>query len=160
MDWDERILPSIVNEVLKAVVAQYNAEQLLTMREKVSRQIRDTLHLRAAEFHVHLEDISITHLTFGQEFANAIEAKQVAYQDAERQKFVVAKSEQEKKAAVIRAEGEAEAARLINKAVAAGPGLIELRRMEAVREVAATLARSKNIVFLPNGNNALINLKD
>ena len=34
-DWDERVLPSIGNEIVKAVVAQYNAEQLLTQREKV-----------------------------------------------------------------------------------------------------------------------------
>ncbi len=34
-DYDERVLPSIGNEVLKAIVAQYNADQLLTMREKV-----------------------------------------------------------------------------------------------------------------------------
>lgn len=38
-DWEERILPSIGNEVVKAVVAQYNAEQLLTQREKVSRAV-------------------------------------------------------------------------------------------------------------------------
>lgn len=35
-DWEERVLPSIGNEVVKAVVAQYNAEQLLTQRDKVS----------------------------------------------------------------------------------------------------------------------------
>ena len=33
IDYDERVLPSIGNEVLKAVVAQYNAEELLTKRE-------------------------------------------------------------------------------------------------------------------------------
>ena len=38
-DWEERVLPSIGNEVVKAVVAQYNAEQLITQRETVSRMV-------------------------------------------------------------------------------------------------------------------------
>lgn len=59
---------------------------------------------RAANFYVVLDDVSIKHLTFGKEFTRAIEAKQVAAQEAERAKFVVEKAEQEKKSAVLRAE--------------------------------------------------------
>ena len=47
-NWDDRVLPSIVNEVLKAVVAQHDAHQLLTQREEVSRMIAEQLNERVA----------------------------------------------------------------------------------------------------------------
>ncbi|KAF8391294.1 hypothetical protein HHK36_023596 [Tetracentron sinense] len=59
----------------------------------------DFLHIREI-----LDDVSITSLTFGREFTAAIEAKQVAAQEAERAKFVVEKAEQDKRSAVIRAQ--------------------------------------------------------
>jgi prohibitin 1 len=78
MEYDEKILPSIGNEVLKSIVAQYDAGQLITMREKVSQDIREQLQKRAVEFGLILEDISITDLHFSREFAASIEEKQVA----------------------------------------------------------------------------------
>mmetsp|Transcript_38182 Transcript_38182/g.96646 ORF Transcript_38182/g.96646 Transcript_38182/m.96646 type:complete len:282 (-) Transcript_38182:505-1350(-) len=160
VDWEDRVLPSIGNEVVKSTVAQYNAEQLLTQREKVSRQVRDNLHQRAQDFGIVLEDVAITHLSFGTEFTKAVEMKQVAEQDAERAKFVVMKAEQERNAAVIRAEGESEAARLISEATKKyGAGLIELRRIEAARDVADTLSKGRNISYLPSGGNMLLGVQ-
>ena len=151
-DFDERVLPSIVNEVLKATVAQYDAEQLLTAREEVSRKIRDALNKRAADFHLKLEDVSITHLMFSREFTTAIESKQVAQQEAERSKFVVMLAEQEKQAAVILAEGESQAAQLISQALReGGTGMIEVKRIDAAREIAETLSSSRNVIYLPGG---------
>jgi prohibitin 1 len=150
-DYDERVLPSIGNEVLKSIVAQFDAAELITQREVVSARIRQELSERAKEFNIKLEDVSITHLTFGKEFTKAVEQKQIAQQDAERARFVVEKAEQERQASVIRAEGEAEAADYISKALAkAGDGLLLIRRIEASKEIAETLASSSNVTYLPS----------
>ena len=54
----------------------------------------------------------------------------------------------------MRAEGESESARLISEATAmAGTGLIELRRIEAAKEIAAELSRSPNVAYIPAGDN-------
>lgn len=108
---------------------------------------------RAQEFNIALEDVSITHMTFGKEFTKAVEEKQIAQQEAERARFIVEKAEQERQANVIRAEGEAEAADTISRAVAkSGNGLIMIRRIETQREIANLLANNPNVSYLPGGS--------
>lgn len=150
-DFDERVLPSVGNEVLKSIVAQYNAEELLSKRAEISGRIREEMHKRAQVFHLEFDDVAITHLTFGREFMHAIEAKQVASQEAERQQWVVKRAEQERQAVVTRAEGEAEAAHIITKAMEkTGNAIVEVRRIDAAKEIAGKLANSRNVVYLPN----------
>lgn len=158
-DYDDRVLPSITNEVLKAVVAQFDAGELITQRELVSAKVNEELTLRANQFGLILDDISITHCTFGREFTQAVELKQVAQQEAEKARFLVERAEQLKKAAVIAAEGDTEAADLMAKAFGkAGEGLVELRRIETAEAIAADLATSRNIAYLPQGQQTLLAL--
>ncbi|CAY71761.1 Subunit of the prohibitin complex (Phb1p-Phb2p) [Komagataella phaffii GS115] len=150
---DVQRLPSIYQSLgLDYDETQFDAAELITQREIVSARIRQELAARANEFHIRLEDVSITHMTFGREFTKAVEQKQIAQQDAERAKYLVEKAEQERQASVIRAEGEAEAAEHISKALEkAGDGLLLIRRIEASKEIAATLAGSPNVTYLPGG---------
>jgi regulator of protease activity HflC (stomatin/prohibitin superfamily) len=99
--------------VTKAVVAQYNASELITKRDVVSNKIREVLMTRAGDFKILLDDVSITHLAFSKEYTAAVEAKQVAQQDSERAKYIVERAVQEKRTIIIRAEGEAKSAMLI-----------------------------------------------
>jgi len=140
-------------------VLSYEAAELLTRREEVSSEIRDRLQKRAQDFKLILDDVSITDLSFTTGFTKAVEAKQVAYQEAERQQFIVERAEQEKTAAIIRAEGESIAAEMISNAVAQyGSGLIEVRRIDTARQIADTLSHSRNVTYLPSseGSNILM----
>lgn len=156
-DYDGRILPSIVNEVLKSVVARYDANQLLTQREQVSTRIREGLNERLRDFLIVLDDVSITDLHFGPEFTKAIEEKQIAQQQAERAKYLVEQALQDKKSIIIKAQGEARAAKLLGESMAKSPAFLELRRIEASREIAKVMARSRNRVFLES-DTLLLNL--
>jgi len=147
-NYDERVLPSIVNEVTKAVVARYNASELLTKREEVSRMINMELTKRANDFDIQLDDVAITHLAFSKEYMAAVEAKQVALQDSQRAKYIVDKAIQEKRTIIIKAEGEAKSAELIGTAVSNNPAFLQLRRIDAAKEVATQIQNNAGKVYL------------
>jgi len=156
-DYDDRVLPSIVNEVTKAVVACYNASELLTKREEVSAEIQNRLVARASDFQIILDDVSITHLSFSSEYTAAVEAKQVAQQKAEQARYIVEKAIQEKRSIVVKAEGEAKAAELIGNAIANNPGFLKLRKIDTAKEIAQTLSNTGNKLYL-NSDSLLMNI--
>lgn len=114
---------------------------------------------RAEQFGIILDDVSITDLQFTRDFTAAIESKQVAQQQAERAKYVVQKREEEMKAAIIEAEGQAEAAKLVSDAICKfGPGLVAMRKIEAAQHIADVLKASPNVTFLSGNTVNMLNL--
>eukprot|EP01013_Petalomonas_cantuscygni_P019605 TRINITY_DN37509_c0_g1_i1.p1 TRINITY_DN37509_c0_g1~~TRINITY_DN37509_c0_g1_i1.p1 ORF type:complete len:275 (+),score=80.84 TRINITY_DN37509_c0_g1_i1:85-909(+) len=155
------VFPSISNEILKGVVAQFNAEELITKRHVVSSRVRSQMsHRSAEEFNLLVEDIALMDISFSEEFSRAVEQKQVAQQEAERYKYVVLRNEHQREAGITRAEGEANAANLISKALQKhGNALLEIRRLEAAKAIATELAANPKVTFLMQNVNPLLPMR-
>lgn len=109
-----RIIDPAVQESIKMVTARYTAEDLIKERARVKAEVEQdiTKRLRAYNIIVEPEGLSITNFNFSSEFNLAIEAKQVAQQQAEQQKYILQKAELERQTAVTRARGLSESAKL------------------------------------------------
>lgn len=124
----DRILVPAVNEVVKAAVAQKTAEEVLTKRPELKADIDERLRVRLASYNVVLDDVSVTNVNFSKEFNAAIESKQVAEQQAKQAFYLAQRAENEAKAVVKTAEGQAEAQRLVQQTLT--PELLQKMSIE------------------------------
>ncbi|EPY24932.1 prohibitin [Strigomonas culicis] len=159
VNYAETVLPSLINEIIRAVIAQFNAADLLIKRPEVSHQIAVMLAERAKRFKIEITDVSITQMSFGKEYTNAVEAKQVAQQMAERAKFRVDQARLEKEAAILLARGEAESATLVGNAIKSNPSFLELRGLEAARKIAKVLREKGQGRYFLDSESLYLNLK-
>ena len=109
----DRIINPAVEEVLKAVMAKYTAEEIITKRGEVKGGVDDFLTSRLAAYHIAVDDVSLVHVHFSERFSDAVEAKQIAEQEAKRGEFLALKAVKEAEAKVNLAKGEAEVQRLL-----------------------------------------------
>lgn len=109
-----------------------------------------SLERRKNDVRIFTNAISLQHLTFSPEFTAAVEAKQVAQQEAQRAAFLVDKARQEKQAFIVRAQGEARSAELIGDAIKKSKSYIELRKIENARQIAQILQENggRNKLYL------------
>ena len=125
-----RIIDPAVQESLKVVTAKYTAEDLIRNRSQVKAEVEleITRRLKAYNILVEPSGLSITNFDYSPEFIKAIEAKQVAQQEAEKQKYVLQQAELQKQTEIARAEGQSKAAMLNADALRAqGGGLVIAR---------------------------------
>lgn len=129
VQYKERIIDPAVQEVVKAVTAKYTAVELITQREKVRSEIKDSLKQRLAGYNIGVDDFSIINFKFSQQFTQAIESKQTAEQFALKAQRDLERIKIEAEQKVTQAKAEAEALRLQKANIT--PELVSLRQIEA-----------------------------
>ncbi len=125
----DRIIDPAVQEVVKAVAANYAAEELITKRPGVSRSMQESLAERLLGHNIAVDGFSIVNFSFSKLFKEAIEAKQTAEQLALKAKRDLDRVKIEAQQKITKAKAEAEALRLQKENISSQ--LIGLRRVEA-----------------------------
>ena len=142
LDYENRVIQPAIEETVKQVTANYNAEELITKRPLVKQDIESSIRERLTNFEIVTEVISITDFEFSPLFAQAIESKVEAEQKALKAENDLLRIEVEAKqreanaigvanANIAEAKGEAEAIAIINKALAENPNYLEWLKTQA-----------------------------
>jgi len=142
LNYQNRIIAPAVEEVVKQVTANYNAEELITKRPLVKSDIETEITKRLNVFNIETQVISITDFQFSQLFSTAIESKVEAEQKAlqaenDLRRIQVealqaeARSQGIAKGNIAQANGEAEAIRIINAALAQNPAYLDWLKTQA-----------------------------
>ena len=142
LDYQNRVIAPAVEEVVKQVTANYNAEELITKRPLVKSDIETEITKRLNVFNIQTQVISITDFQFSSLFSQAIESKVEAEQKAlkaenDLRRIQVealqaeAQAQGRAKANIAQANGEAEAIRVINIALSNNPHYLEWLKTQA-----------------------------
>ena len=131
-DYEMVLITPAVNEVLKATVAQYTAEESVTNRTLISDGLLEGLNEKLNDSGLYITDVNIIDFDFSEAYITAIEEKQVAQQQllkAETEKeTTITNAEAEAEAMKIQAEAEAEANRILSESIS--DELVEYYKIE------------------------------
>jgi len=131
MAYETRIIQPYVQEAVKSVTAEYNAEELITQRPAVKAKLQDLVAERLAPLGLGVVQLSITDFQFSAGFQASIEAKVTAVQQALEAENALRRVQFEAKQTIERAQAEAKGLELQKAQVT--PNLLSLRRIEVQR---------------------------
>jgi regulator of protease activity HflC (stomatin/prohibitin superfamily) len=163
-DYKNIVVRPTIRSLVRLHVSQHRVTDIYgPMRREIQEAIEEDIRKVFEQEGLILLSFDIRNVNFTDEYARSIEQKQIAQQQAEQMQYVLQKEQQEaerkrveaegvKKAAIIKAEGEAEALRLISQALAENPHLLTYRYIEKIAPTVQT-------ILLPSGTPFLLDLK-
>ncbi len=124
----------LAQTTLRSVLGQHELDELLAERERLNHDVREILDTQTDQWGIKVSNVEIKHVDIDESMIRAI-AKQ-------------AEAERERRAKIIHAQGEQQAAEKLVEAareLSAEPGSMQLRYMQTLVEIAGE--KSSTIVF-------------
>lgn len=116
LDYQGRFLNAALNDVTKGVLPHYEVNAILPSRPAISAEVVKTMNERLQDqYGITVHDLFLENIAFSNEFQQAIEAKQVAAQTAEKEQQVTIQRREQANQAIAQAEGQARANALLTE---------------------------------------------
>lgn len=135
-DYKSRAIDPSIQESVKAATAKYTAEELITKREQVKDDIKQSLKVKLASDFIIVDELNIINFDFSGEFNKTIESKQVAVQQALKAENDLRRIKTEAEQKIATAEAEAKSIKLQSDA-ADNERYVNLKKLEVLKEIAA-----------------------
>jgi regulator of protease activity HflC (stomatin/prohibitin superfamily) len=130
LDYMDRIVAPAMQESIKAAIAKYTAEELITKRELVRGDIKALMVAKLEAHGIILEETNIVDFDFSRSFNDSIEAKVTAQQNALAAENKLAQVKFEAQQRIAEAEGKAKAMTVEALALQSNPAILQLRALE------------------------------
>ncbi|MBK6791709.1 MAG: prohibitin family protein [Anaerolineales bacterium] len=171
-DYEDQLVRTQARGVIREVASQYGVEEIVsTKRAEMEQLITDQLLRIFSENNLIMRDFVLRNIRFSDEYAAAVEQKQIAEQQAQQAAFVVEQKKQEAEqarqvaqgaadAAVIAAKGEAESLLIQAQAQAEANQVISQSLTPALVQYQYVQKLSPNVqtIFIPSGNQFILPL--
>lgn len=108
VDYKSIIVEPAIQEAMKATVANYTAEELITKRNEVSEFALNKLSPKLQENGITLTSLNILDLSFSEEFDTAVEQKQIVEQETQKAQYELEKAKVENQKKIENAQADAE----------------------------------------------------
>jgi regulator of protease activity HflC (stomatin/prohibitin superfamily) len=147
-DFEEKIIRPAVRSVIRLVISEYPVMDVYSSkRATIQTEINQKIRALVEKDGFMVDEVVLRDVRFTDEFAKAIEAKQIAQQGAEQMKYTLEKEQKEAERKVIEARGRANAIDEINKALARNPNYIKYLYVDKLSDKVQVIVSDQNTIM-------------
>lgn len=157
VDYKSVIVEPAIQEAMKATIANYTAEELITKRNEVSAFALNSLFNKLQDKGIQLTSLNILDLSFSEEFDKAVEEKQIVEQETQKAQYELEKAKVENEKKIENAKAEAEVMKQQNLQITE-----QYLRLKEIENQKAMIDKwdGQLPTMMTDGGNLLFNMND